>query len=125
MLLYAKLSKLTSHVLNVSEHRDKIPIMIANVMSLIEQRTANVLQITVFPAMLIGVTIIIYLRIGWPCFIGIVLIFISLPFIIKIAITKFETMKIVNKCRDKRTELTTQLIENIKYIKMNGWELYF
>jgi hypothetical protein len=35
MLLYAKLSKLTSHVLNVSEHRDKITIMIANVMSLI------------------------------------------------------------------------------------------
>jgi hypothetical protein len=75
--------------------------------------------------MIIGATIIIYFRIGWPCFISIGIILLALPFIIKIAMSKYETMKIVNGCRDKRTELTTQLIENIKYIKMNGWELYF
>lgn len=102
MLLYAKLSKLTSYALSVSELSDKIPIMIANVMTLIEQRTATVLQITSFPAMLIGVTIIVYLRIGWPSIIGIALILIAVPVIIKISMTKYEIMRLVNNNKDKR-----------------------
>jgi hypothetical protein len=103
MLLYAKLSKLSSYVLNVSEHRYKIPNLIANVLTLIEQRTAIILQISVFPAMMIGITVILYLRIGWPCFVGIALILLIIPIIITISSKKAEYLFIVNKMKDKRT----------------------
>ena len=35
MLLYAKLSKLTSYVVNNSEHRHKLPNLLSNVLTLI------------------------------------------------------------------------------------------
>ena len=103
MLLYAKLSKLSSYVLNVSEHRYKIPNLIANVLTIIEQRTAIILQISVFPAMIIGITVILYLRIGWPCFVGIALILLVVPIIITISSKKSEYLFICNQFKDKRT----------------------
>jgi hypothetical protein len=85
MLLYAKLSKLTSYVVNNSEHRYKLPNLLSNVLTLIEQRTATIIQVSVFPAMVIGITIILYMRIGWPCFVGLAIILLVVPIVVSIA----------------------------------------
>ena len=85
MLLYAKISKMTSFVLNSSEQIAKIINLIANDLTVLEQRTAILIHISVFPMMLIGVTIILYVRIGWPSLIGVLLILLIIPIIIKIS----------------------------------------
>ena len=125
MLLYAKISKMTSFVLNSSEQIAKIINLIANDLTVLEQRTAILIHISVFPMMLIGVTIILFVRIGWPSLIGVLLILLIIPIIIKISSINAAILKEVNALKDKRVLATSQAIEGIKQIKFNCWEQAF
>ena len=78
-----------------------------------------------FPDDVIGVGVILYIRIGWPSLIGILIVVISVPVCIKISNKNFEILKNVNGLKDKRVAITNDVMEGIKYIKINGWELAF
>ena len=122
MLLFAKLSKMTSYVLNSSEQISKIINLIANDLTVLEARAPIILHTTMFPMMIIGVTIILYIRIGWPSLIGILIIIISIPVMLLISAKNGAILKAVNALKDKRVQITTETIEGIKQVKTGGWE---
>jgi hypothetical protein len=95
MLIYAKLSKLTAYVLNPKEV-GKISNLIANDLTIIDQRTSSLLSATASPLMLVGVTVILYIRIGWPCLLGMAFILIVVPLIMKISKVKTRIVKKAN-----------------------------
>jgi hypothetical protein len=84
MLLYTKVTKLTAYTLNSSKF-GKINNLIANNLTVIEQKTSVILNATSAPFMLLGITIILYVRIGWPSLIGMLFIVIMIPIIRKIS----------------------------------------
>jgi ATP-binding cassette, subfamily C (CFTR/MRP), member 4 len=124
MLLYGKISKMTSFVLNASEF-GKITNLIANDLTVIEQRTPVLLNAMTAPMLLVGITIILCIRIGWPALVGIALIIIVIPFSRKISEINAAILKQVNAFKDVRVQLTAEMIDGIKYVKFNGWERAF
>ena len=125
ILLYAKINKLTSFVLKGQDQVAKITNLISNDLIVIEQRCATLLHATCFPMMIIGVGVILYIRIGWPSLIGLLLVIISIPICILIGQNNFGLLKNVNAAKDKRITLSTDMMEGVKYIKINGWEMAF
>lgn len=78
MLLYNKISSLTSYVIKASE-MGKITNLLASDLGVIEARLANFLCAFSFPVFAIGSTILLILRLGWPGVLGIVIVLISVP----------------------------------------------
>ena len=73
MLLYTKISKLTSFVIR-SSSLGKITNLLSNDLSIIEMRMQTLLMSTVFPVTLLGILILLFIRIGWPAFVGFAII---------------------------------------------------
>jgi ABC-type bacteriocin/lantibiotic exporter with double-glycine peptidase domain len=124
MLIYAKLSKLTSYVLN-EKLFGKVSNLIANDLAVIEQRTTSLLSATSSPLMLVGITVILYIRIGWPCLLAIAFILLMVPLIRRISKISARILKEANEKKDVRVQLSAEMVEGIKYIKLNGWEIAF
>lgn len=124
MLLYSKISKTTSYVMKSSE-LGKITNLLSNDLGVIEQRMITIMMSTSFPVMLIGITTILIIRIGWVGIIGIVMILLIIPLSKKISEKNGETIQKVNQFKDRRVQITTETIEGIKYIKLYGWEIAF
>lgn len=78
MLLYAKASRMTSYVMKTSE-LGKITNLIANDLEVIELRIAQFMQSINFPAYIIGYTVVLFLLIGWPAFVGITMMLLWIP----------------------------------------------
>jgi len=78
-----------------------------------------------FPFLLIGMTALLYTRIGWTAFIGIGVIFIQMLISNLINQWVADVVSETNVFKDERVQLTTELIEGNKYVKMYGWELAF
>ena len=124
MLLYTKISKITSYVVKSSE-LGKITNLISNDLSVIEMRLHSLLVSAVFPAAIVGITILLVIRIGWISIIGIIIMLIEVPIANRISKKNGEIVVEANKFKDKRVQITTELIEGIKYVKIYGWELAF
>ena len=84
MILYAKISKQTTFILNPNEV-SKITNLIANDLAVIESRVPTLLNAFAFPFMVVGITIILFVRIGWPCLIGVALNLLIIPLTRKIS----------------------------------------
>ena len=125
MLLYAKLSKMTSFVLNSSEQISKIINLIANDLCVLEARAPILIHTLMTPMLMIGVTIILLIRIGWPAIVGILMILLCIPIMLCISNKNREILTGVNGLKDKRVQITSETIEGIKQVKMNCWETPF
>lgn len=124
MLLYAKVSKLTSCVMRSSD-AGKLTNLLANDLGVLEQRVVMLTFASVFPVQLIGLTIILITRIGWGAVVGILVIVAIVPLSVKVSKKNGGTIEEINKFKDSRVKTTTEAIEGIKYIKLYGWELAF
>jgi len=78
MLLYAKISKMTNYVIKNSEI-GKITNLLASDFGVIEQRLGLFLNSFSFPIVLIGCTILLVVRLGWPGVLGIVMVTLIIP----------------------------------------------
>ena len=78
MLLYAKISKMTNYVIKTSE-LGKITNLLASDFGIIEQRMGLFLFAFTFPIAMIGCTILLILRLGWPGVLGIVMVALVIP----------------------------------------------
>ena len=85
MLLYAKISEMTNYGIKNSE-LGKITNLLASDFGVIEQRLGLFLSGLTFPVVMIGCTILLILRLGWPGVLGIVMVALVIP--ISIAISK-------------------------------------
>lgn len=120
MLLYAKVSKITSFMVKSSD-TGMITNLLSSDLTAIENRMQTLLNSIAFPLLFIGATVILLFRVGWPGLM--ILLTIAGQLIIGNLISR-KNKKIVteaNKYKDKRVEITTEIIEGIKFIKLYGW----
>jgi len=78
ILLYGKISKLTAYVIKSSE-LGKITNLLSSDLGVFEIKFSLFLNGLNFPITMIGVTIILVLRIGWPGVIGILIVLLVVP----------------------------------------------
>jgi len=78
MLLYAKISKMTNYVIKTSE-LGKITNLLASDFGVIEQRLGLFISALTFPITMIGCTILLIIRLGWPGILGIVMVAFVIP----------------------------------------------
>lgn len=62
------------------------------------------------------------LRIGWPGFIGTLMVILIIPIARKVSQINGEILKEANVYKDQRVQITTETIEGIRYVKLYGWE---
>lgn len=101
MMLYVKVSKITSFVVKNSE-LGKITNLLSNDLSIIEMRLQSLLMSLVFPVVIIGITILLMIRIGWVAIIGIILMLIEVPIANRISKRNGDIVVEANKYKDKR-----------------------
>ncbi len=124
MLLYAKISSLTSYVIKSSQ-LGKITNLLASDLGVIEMRLATFIIAFSFPIYAIGTTALLVTRLGWAGVIGIILVILSVPLSNCISRRNGALIQEINVFKDKRIQITTEVIEGIKYIKLYGWEIAF
>ena len=124
MLLYSKVSKLTACVLNSSEI-GKITNLLSNDLSAIEMRLMILFEALAFVMMSFGFVTLLIIRLGWVALIGIVIMVLQLPISNKIAQKNGDMIVEANEYKDSRVQMTSEMIEGIKYTKLYGWELAF
>ena len=124
MLLYSKVSKLTACVLNSSEI-GKITNLLSNDLSAIEMRLVIIFVALTFVMTSLGFITLLLIRLGWVALIGIGIMILQLPFSNKIAKRNRNMIIEANKYKDSRVQMTSEMIEGIKYTKLYGWELAF
>ncbi|CAE6434162.1 unnamed protein product [Rhizoctonia solani] len=64
----------------------------------------------------------LYNLLGWPAFVGVAIMIVSLPLNTFIARVLKKMQGVQMKNRDKRTRLMSELLNNIKSIKLYAWE---
>ena len=121
MLLYTKLSKVTSSILNNSHSMARLTNLIASDLTTIEQKTPTFIQATVFPMMFLGTAIILFVRLGWPSLVGIGLMLLTLPVLWKLTRMNQGLLSNVNETKDNRVEITAETIKGMRNVKANGW----
>lgn len=124
VLLYSKISKLTSYVIKSSEI-GKITNLLSSDLGIIEQMLPISMNASNFPVVMVGSTVLLILRLGWPGVIGIALVFLIVPISFCISRSNGSLYQEINIYKDKRVQATTEIIEGIKYIKLYGWEIAF
>ncbi len=85
----------------------------------------NMNTVSCFPIAIVGATIILIAQIGWAGLVGIGFMLLMLPFSWVVSKKNGRTNEEINRFKDERVKLTTELIEGIRYIKLYGWELAF
>jgi len=109
MLLYAKLSKMTTYVIKSSE-LGKITNLLASDLGVIEQRMAVFLNSFTFPIVMIGCTVILITRLGWPGIIGVIIVALIIPISNFISKNNGKLIQEINVFKDKRIRITTEVI---------------
>lgn len=124
MFLYCKISMLSSFTLKAS-HYGTIINIIANDLTCLDERISFLYYFNVFFIVIIGFTLIIIKIIGFLGLISVFVILLIIPithFISKLNITILSRLIAL---KDKRIQISSELIEGIKYIKLYGWEFPF
>ena len=103
----------------------KITNLLAADFSALEQRLIYLMYGTQLPLVLLGISIILVIRMGWISLAGLVVVALFFP--VSRLISQFNggILREVTQQKDDRVRSTTELIEAIKYIKLYGWEQTF
>ena len=106
MLLFQKISQMSAFSLQTSD-LGKITNLLATDLGVMEQRLANVLILPAFPILLTGLTVLIYIRVGW---IGLASIFTVIILVLVSNMVSAKQSALVKEgygFKDKRVEKTT------------------
>lgn len=120
MLLYAKLSTMTAYSIKASQ-TGKITNLLSSDLENIEHHITFMATFLIFPVLLVGYTIIMFVRIGWVGFVGTAMILLLVPITRKVSQLNGQFQKQVNVYKDQRVQATTEAIEGAKFIKLYGW----
>lgn len=124
MLLYGKISSLTSYIIKSSQI-GKITNLLSSDFGIIEARLANFLYSFNFPIFAIASTVLLIFRLGWPGVLGVLIVLLVVPFSAYISKYNGKLVAEINIYKDKRVQITSEVIEGIKFIKLYGWEIAF
>ena len=104
MLLYTKISKMTSFSIKSAEI-GKITNLIANDLGIFSMRFVNFIFAASFVILCIGLTVLLIVRIGWAGVISVVIVLLYLPLTNKISQANGEFIKEINGFKDRRVKL--------------------
>lgn len=92
MLQYTYITSLTSYSLNSAES-GKITNLLSGDLNVVDQKIYLLAYITSIPLLVIGITLILFMRIGVPAFFGLAIIALVVPLFSKISGFKGEKFK--------------------------------
>lgn len=124
MLLYSKISSMGPSALKSSD-LGKVTNLLVSELSALDMSLDNIMLSFSFPVVLVGIAIILVCRVGWVGIVGVFLFLLFIPISILISKKNGDIISESNKFKDERVDLTAQIIEGIKSIKLYGWELAF
>jgi ATP-binding cassette subfamily C (CFTR/MRP) protein 4 len=125
MLLFSKIVNMTFFSLKSQTDIGKLANLLVNDMVSIEIRITLFLNTFTFPLVLLGTTTLLIIRVGWVAVVGVIIVILFIPISNLISSHNGDVIGKENTLKDRRVDLTTDLIEGIKYIKLYGWELAF
>ena len=99
--------------------------MISNDFNTIEGKVVYIMVLMNIPFKVLGVSILIFYRLGWMSIILFGLIGIVIGFQILLGKLSADYQREVNVSKDKRIKIYTELLEGMRVIKLYGWETAF
>jgi len=106
MLLYGKISSLSSYTIKSSQ-LGKLINLLASDMGVIENRFGTLMQVTSFPVSIIGITTLLITQVGWAGITGILTIVLIVPILNAISKRNGTIIQDINVFKDKRIKMTT------------------
>ena len=123
-MIYTKISKISMFSVK-SQEMGKIMNLLSNDFNIIESKVPMIFSSLVSPIAFIGVIIILTFRFGWPGVIIICVVLVIIPLQVLVSKINGNIISKINKNKDSRIKVSTQIIEGIKFIKLYGWETVF
>jgi len=77
--------------------------------------------ITALPLFFLGSTALLLMRLGWAACIGLILLGLLVPLTDWVSSLNGQMVKEMSSFKEQRVQITTEMIEGIKYIKLYGW----
>ena len=77
------------------------------------------------PLQAIVTTVLLYLQLGWPTFIGILILILMAPLQKKVMGSLKTDIEAASKCSDERIKLITEIIQGVQVVKLQAWENIF
>ena len=106
MLLFQKISQMSAFSLQTSD-LGKITNLLSTDLGVMEQRLANVLILPAFPILLTGLTVLIYIRVGWIGLASILTVVVLVLVSNMVSAKQSALVKEGYSFKDKRVEKTT------------------
>jgi ATP-binding cassette subfamily C (CFTR/MRP) protein 4 len=106
MLLYARISSLTSYVIKNSQ-LGKITNLLASDFGIIEMRIVTFLASFAYPVYAVGTTTLLVTRLGWPGVVALLLVILTLPLSNCVSKRNGAIVSEINAFKDKRIQTTT------------------
>ncbi|KAL4454635.1 hypothetical protein ABPG74_021840 [Tetrahymena malaccensis] len=122
--LYIKVSSLSANTIK-NANIGKLINLISGDLSCIESMSYVIMCFTIIPFCLIFVAIILYQRFDWYGLLGLLLMICFIPLQILVANISSKLFEQKSSLVDQRVNLTSEVIEGIRLIKMYGWECAF
>ena len=120
MLLFCKVSKLTSSTVR-SNYTGTITNLIANDLLALDERIPLAFNLCLFVIGVLGVTAIMLNKMGAVGMVGVLVLLLVIPVTHLISKANSHLTKELTVLKDKRIQISTEVIEGIKYVKLYGW----
>ncbi|KAL4446519.1 hypothetical protein ABPG74_001260 [Tetrahymena malaccensis] len=119
--LYQKVSSLSAYTIKEA-NVGKLVNIVSSDLTTIEVKSFLIISLTVIPFGLISVAVVLYFRFGSFGVLGLILMICFIPIQIYVAEKSSKAFAQKTGLVDKRINLTNEVIEGIRLIKMYAWE---
>ena len=123
-LIFKKLTRISLYTAKTQE-LGKIINMFANDFNLIELKGPWFFAASAMPIVVVGAIILLIVRLGWFGLISPAIVIVCIPLQILVGKLNGGILTKINKFKDERVKMCTEIIEGIKFIKLYGWEMAF
>ena len=104
-----------------SEYIGIVTNLLANDLSNLDERIFNIFMLTPFVVGIIGYSILVMKLMGIAGIVGVLILLLSIPITHLISKANGNLIKRLASLKDQRIQISTEVIEGIKYIKLYGW----
>ncbi|EAR97613.1 ABC transporter C family protein (macronuclear) [Tetrahymena thermophila SB210] len=119
--LYQKVSNLSSFAIKEA-NIGKLVSIVSSDLTTFEVKSFHIISLLVLPFGLVAVAVVLYFRFGGFGVLGLILMMFFIPIQIYIADKSSQSFAQKTNLVDKRINLTNEVIEGIRLIKMYAWE---
>ncbi|KAL4446518.1 hypothetical protein ABPG74_001259 [Tetrahymena malaccensis] len=119
--LYQKVSNLSSYTIKEA-NIGKLVNIVSSDLTTFEIKSFHIISLLVLPFGLVAVAVVLYFRFGSFGVLGLILMIFFIPIQIYVANKSSQSFAQKTSLIDKRINLTNEIIEGVRLIKMYAWE---